>query len=161
MRAIRPLVLASLLALACAGCGPTVDLSKGLQIVDMSTGWVDVGIVNGQNKLVPSISFALKNVSDESLVALQVNAVFRRGTSPDEWGAGYLIVSQSEGLAPGATSKPLTIQSTLGYTGAEARADMLKHAQFVDASVQLAAKYAAVQWKKLGVFPIERRLITP
>ena len=46
-----------------AGCGPAVDLTKGLQVTIVNTGWFDVGIVNGQNKLVPSISFTLKNVS--------------------------------------------------------------------------------------------------
>jgi hypothetical protein len=148
-----------LLALVCSGCGPTVDLTKGLQILDVSTGWADLGIVEGQNKLVPSITFTLKNVSDQKLVALQVNAVFRRGEEPDEWGSGYLIVSQSEGLAPGASSKPLTIRSTLGYTGLAPRAEMLQHEQFVDAKVQLAAKYASVQWVRIGEFPIERRLL--
>lgn len=153
--------LIALFFLAGVGCGPTVDLSKGLQVFDVATGWTDVGIVNGQNKLVPSVSFKLKNVSDQSLVALQINAAFRRLGSSDEWGGGYLIITQSEGLAPGATTKAWTIRSTLGYTGLEPRADMLKHAQFVDAKVELAAKYASVQWKRIGDYPVKRRLLTP
>jgi len=53
-----------------------VDLTKGLQILDVSTGWFDAGLVNGQNKLVPTISFKLKNVSDQKLSVLQVNVLF-------------------------------------------------------------------------------------
>ena len=44
-------------------CGPTVDLTKGLEVEIVTSGWFDVGIVNGQNKLVPSVTFTLKNLS--------------------------------------------------------------------------------------------------
>ena len=150
-----------LLAMLSAGCGgPPVDLTKGLEIVDTSTGWYDAGPVNGQNKLVPSITFTLKNISDQPLVALQVNAVFRRVNDKDEWGSAYLAVTKSDGLQPGATSQPITINSQLGYTGTEPRAQMLQNSQFVDAKVDLFAKYASLQWVRIGDRPIERRLIT-
>jgi hypothetical protein len=71
------LIAFTMLTVACGG--PAVDLTRGLEITDASTGWYDVGPVDGQNKLVPSIAFKLKNVSDQPLVSLQVNAVFRRG----------------------------------------------------------------------------------
>ena len=102
MRApVRLLLLFGLLS-ASAGCGPTINLAKGLQVLDVSTGWFDAGIVNGQNKLVPSISFKLKNLSDQKLGSLQVNAVFRRAGETDEFGTGFLTAAGSEGLAPGA-----------------------------------------------------------
>lgn len=150
-----------LLAMLSAGCGgPPVDLTKGLEIVDASTGWYDAGPVNGQNKLVPSITFKLKNVSDQPLVALQINALFRRLNDNDEWGSAFVAVTRSDGLRPGATSQPITINSQLGYTGTEPRAQMLQNSQFVDAKVGLLAKYAALQWVRIGERPIERRLIT-
>ena len=150
-----------LLAMLSAGCGgPPVDLTKGLEIVDASTGWYDAGPVNGQNKLVPSITFKLKNLSDQPLAALQVNAVFRRVNDKDEWGSAYLAVTKSDGLPPGATSQPVTINSQLGYTGTDPRAEMLQNSQFVDAKVDLFAKYASLQWVRIGERPIERRLIT-
>jgi hypothetical protein len=150
-----------LLAMLSAGCGgPPVDLTKGLEIVDASTGWYDAGPVNGQNKLVPSISFTLKNISDQPLVALQINAVFRRLNDKDEWGSAFIAVTKSDGLPPGATSQPITINSQLGYTGTDPRAQMLQNSQFVDAKVDLFAKYASLQWVRIGERPIERRLIT-
>ena len=104
----------------------------------------DVGIVNGQNKLVPSITVKLSNVSDQKLKVLQVNALFRRVTEPDEWGSGFLNVKSadgSDGLAPGASTDPLTIRSALGYTGAEqSRQEMLRNSHFVDAKVDLFAR---------------------
>jgi hypothetical protein len=151
----------ALLLLVCAGCGPTVDLATSLEVKDSSTGWFDLGVVNGQNKLVPSITFSLKNNSDQKLSTLQVNALFRRVTEKDEWGSGFLTAAGSSGLAPGAATPPLTIRSTLGYTGSEqSREDMLKNSHFVDANVELFAKYGSAQWKRIGQFPITRRLIT-
>ena len=159
---MRACALPLLIALVvCAGCTPPVDLTTGLQIKDVSTGWFDAGIVNGQNKLVPTITFTVKNVSDQKLVALQINAVFRRVTEKDEWGAGFLMVSGSEGLAPGAEAPRLTIRSQLGSTGSDqTREDMLKNSHFVDAEVELFAKYASEQWKRVGEYVISRRLLT-
>ena len=154
--------LVFLAALATASCGPKVDLSKGLQVVDVSTGWWDAGVVNGQNKLVPTITFKVKNNSDQSLKVLQANVLFRRVSDPNvEWGAGFLSVSGSEGLGPGATSTPLTVKSNLGYTGSDqTRQELLQNKAFVDATVQVFAKYGSIQWAKMGEYPIERRLIT-
>jgi hypothetical protein len=143
-----------------AGCGPTVDLAAALQVADVSTGWRDAGMVNGQNKLVPSITFTLKNNSDQPLPVLQMNVLFRRANEDTEWGSGFVTVSGSDGLAPGATSEPLTVNSGLGYTGSEPRNQMLSNSQFVDATVRLFGKYASTQWVRVGEYPVTRRLIT-
>jgi len=159
MRAPGGLLL--LLLLVSAGCGPTVDLSKGLQVKDVSTGWFDAGIVNGQNKLVPSISFKLRNASSLSLNTLQVNAIFRRVTEKEEWGTGFMTAAGSDGLGPGMTTDALMIRSQTGYTGAnQSREEMLVNSHFVDAEVELFAKYGSTQWKRIGEFQVTRRLIT-
>jgi len=158
----RGLILFVSLALLAAGCGgPAVDLKQGLKIDIVDTGWFDAGIVEGKNKLVPTVSFTVRNVSDQKLVSLQMMASFFRVTdTSSEWGNNLLNVAGSEGLAPGATTPPLTIKSPLGYTGTDPRADMLKNAIFVDAMVKLVAKYAATQWTHIREVPIERKLVT-
>jgi hypothetical protein len=159
MRVPACLVLLGVLALS--GCGPTVDLTKGLKVNVVDSGWFDAGIINGQNKLVPSITVTLTNLSDQKLVALQVNSSFRRVSEPDkEWGSRFQSAS-SGGLAPGATSDPIVLQSNLGYTGSDqSRQDMLQNTHFVDAKVQLSAKYSNIQWVRMGEYPIERKLLT-
>ena len=117
-----------------AGCGPPVDLTKGLQVEIVNTGWFDLGIVNGQNKLVPSVTFTLKNVSDQKLVTLQIHALFRRVSETEEWGSGFLTAAGSEGLAPGATTRAHHHRSERGYTGSDqSRQEMLQNSHFVDA----------------------------
>jgi hypothetical protein len=149
-------------ALLAASCAPPVDLAKNLQVLDVSTGWLDLGVVNGQTKLVPMIAFKFKNNSSQSLTVLQANVLFHRVSDPNvEWGAGFLSVTGSEGLGAGATSNPLTVKSNLGYTGSDqTRLEILHNRAFVDATVQVFAKYGSIQWVKMGEYPIERRLVT-
>src|SRR5436190_9335373 len=100
------------LTLAASGCGPKIDLSKGLQAVDVSTGWFDAGVVSGgQNKLVPTVTFKFKNVSDQTLGTLQANVLFRRVGEQDEWGSGFVRIVGSDGLPSGAISPPQTVKS--------------------------------------------------
>jgi hypothetical protein len=141
-----------------AGCGPAVDLTKGLQTQDISSGWYDDGIVNGENKLVPSISFTLKNVSSESLPVLQVNAIFRLVSGTDELGNAFFTLG-SVGVAPGATTPVLTLRSRQGYTSTDPRQDMLRNSHFVDAKVELSAKYGSGPWTRIGTYPIARQLL--
>jgi hypothetical protein len=158
--ALRWRLLLLLAWVSAVGCGPTVDLTKGLQVEILNTGWFDAGIVNGQNKLVPSATLTLKNLSDQKLPVLQLNALFRRVAENEEWGSGFLPAVGSEGLAPGATTPPVTIRSQLGYTGIESRQEMLQNSHFVDAKMELFAKYASTQWVRVGTYPIARQLLT-
>ena len=52
------------------------------------------------------------------------------------------------------------MNSTLGYTSSETRAQMLANKQFVDARAQVFAKYGSTQWTLIGEFPVERRLVS-
>ena len=143
---------------ACGGCGPTVDLTQGLKVGVLTTGWYDMGIINGQNKLVPMITLKLENTSGRRLNSLQVNALFRQVSSKDEWGNAFLPINGTTGLAVGA-AQTITIRSNLGYTGSDSRLEMLGNSHFVDAKVEIFAKYGSVQWTRLGEYPIERKLI--
>jgi hypothetical protein len=56
---------------------------------------------------------------------------------------------------------PLTVKSPLGYTGSDqSRQEMLQNSHFVDAKVELFAKYGSTQWARLGSYPIARQLVT-
>ena len=58
------LVLCLVPAALAAGCGSRVDLKQALKITDISGGWYDAGIVNGKNKLVPSVTFRIEKPAD-------------------------------------------------------------------------------------------------
>lgn len=157
-----PALLATLALLAGSACasGPQQPITKLIEPVDVKTGWFDAGVENGMNKLVPSATLTLHNISGEPVANLQLNAVIRRVGETEEWGGAYMKVVGTDGIPPGGRSKPIILRSNLGYTGTEPRVQMLKNRQFVDASVQVFAKHGGNQWVKLGEWPIARDLLT-
>jgi hypothetical protein len=159
---MRASALLMAVSLGTIGCGSSAQqpITQLVEPVDVKTGWFDAGVENGMNKLVPTITLALKNVGPEPVSNVQLNAVIRRVGETEEWGGAYRKVIGNDGIAPGSTTKPILLQSTLGYTGTEPRAQMLKNSQFVDARVQVFAKHGGNQWVKLGEWQIARELIT-
>ena len=154
-----PLLLVFTLTAALAAC-QSREVEKVLKVTDVDTGWYDVGVVNGENKLVPSVTFHLQNVSAESIENVQINAVFRRMNEEESWGDRLIRGVGSDGLAAGATGRALVVRNERGYTGSEPRLQMLKHSQFIDAKVDLFARHGSRTWAKIGEFPIERKLLT-
>ena len=65
-----------------------------------------------------------------------------------------------EGLAPGATTPPIVLKSTLGYTGTQARVAMLQNREYVDARVEVFGKHGRRTWIKLQDLTVARHLLT-
>jgi hypothetical protein len=155
-RLVLPL-FAALLLIACE----SREVEKDLKIVEVNTGWFDSGIVGeGMNKLVPSISLELENVSARDIQSVQLNAVFKRVGEEQAWGEHYVRAIDTNGLAAGSKTASIVLRSTLGYTGAQARAQMLQNREFVDAKVEIFGKHGSRTWVKMGEFPIGRKLLT-
>ncbi|MEO5742487.1 MAG: hypothetical protein ABIS29_18020 [Vicinamibacterales bacterium] len=153
------LLLACVAATAC-GAGANEPINKLVEPVEVKTGWFDAGVENGMNKLLPTVTLTLKNVSDEPVSNVQLNAVIRRVGESDEWGGAFVKAVGMEPIPPGGISKPIVLRSNLGYTGIEPRAQMLKNSQFADAHVQVFAKHGGNQWTKLGEWQIAREMLT-
>jgi hypothetical protein len=155
-----------LAAVALAGivsisCGSSEHAVAALEPLDVVTGWFDAGIVEGgKNKLVPSVTLKLRNKSDEPIRSVQVNAIFRRVGEQEMWGEYFGWAIPREPLPAGATTNTLVMRSALGYTGEQARMQMLQNSQFVDAKVEIYLKQGSRVWAKLAEYPIQRQLLT-
>jgi hypothetical protein len=146
-------------ALLQVGCGPKEpDIKTALQVTDDVSGWFDAGIVNGQNKLVPTLSFKVKNVADRPVTYVSFNIVFKVVGDQQVLGESYLRGVDS--LAPGQTSTDFVGRSQLGYTSPEPRTQMLQHSQFKDVEAEVFAKHASENFVSLGKYTIKRQLIT-
>jgi hypothetical protein len=153
-------ILVLLLPLAAAGCGPSVDLKQAIQVSEVNSGWFDGGIVNGKNKLVPSLTFRLQKAQpDVDLDSLSLNVVFKKEGDTEPWEDIYL---QRVAFDSSGRTEPLLVRLENGYTGdpPQSRLDMLKHSQFVDLHAQILAKQPSGQWVELHKLTIERRLLT-
>src|SRR6478672_5312958 len=125
---------AAALGLAAAGCGKPVDLKQVLKVTDLSGGYHDAGIVEGRNKIVPSVTFRIVKSTDDSLRPLSVNVVFKQlpkaGTAvPPGQPAENDFDEVFKQSVPfnGDQTDVLTVRANAGYTGdpPQSRADML------------------------------------
>jgi hypothetical protein len=157
----RPYAVAFAVCVACCGlaaCSPPVDLKQAVEVADVSSGWFDAGIVEGKNKLVPSISFRLKKKADVSLASVSLNVVFRQVGSDEHFDEVYVqsVDFNGDGTAP------ITVRAKIGYTGdpPQSRAEMLKNIYFKDMEAQIFAKAGSAQWVPLHSLKITRQLLT-
>src|SRR5436305_12551674 len=141
----RALIL-PLLALVFAGCSRPIDRKQVLQITDVSGGYADAGIVEGRNKLIPSITLRLKKTTDASIRPLSLNVVFKKlpprgaAAAPGapveaDWDEAFVQNVPFDGNQTSA----VTIRPKAGYTGdpPQSRADILKHSRFQDVRVHI------------------------
>jgi hypothetical protein len=166
MRILAPaVVLAVLLA---PGCSRPIDLKQALQLTDVTGGYRDAGIVDGRNKLSPSISFRIKKSIDDEIRPLSLNVVFKKLPRPgvavppgspaeEDWDETYV---QSVSF-DGNQTAVLTVQTKTGYTGdpPQSRADILKHSQFQDVRVHIFAKHSASQWMEIATYDVPRQVL--
>jgi hypothetical protein len=153
------LLLASVALPACTT--RTIDLPKALEVTDVSTGYFDAGIINGNNKIVPTISIRLKNRDSQAIASVQMLARFSQVGDTQELGSGpYVRAIGPEGLAPGQTGSPVVMKIDVGYTSEAPRAQMFTHSQFKDVRVEIFAKFAAQDWAKMGEYQVARQLLT-
>lgn len=152
---------AIVLSLGAAGCaGPDVDVAKVVKVADLTTGWFDVGIVDGQNKLVPSAVVTVTNTGTEALSGLQIFLVFRFLGETEELGSGVVVLRGNDALAPNATSKPISVRGNWGFSSLAPRAQMLMHSSFKDAKVEIYAKFGPKPFVKIGEAQVARQLLT-
>jgi hypothetical protein len=167
---MRILASAAILAhVACLwGCSAPVDLKQALQVTDVTSGYSDAGIVDGKNKVVPTISFRLKKSVPDSLRPISVNVSFKQLPQPgtavapgspaeSDWDEVYVQSVPFESNQ----SAPLSFKAKNGYTGdpPQSRADILKHRLFQDVRVHVFAKHSASQWVEIAAFDVPRQLL--
>jgi len=162
----RGLLATCLLPLALAGsgsCRPAVELKQVLEITNLSGGWYDFGIVDGKNKLVPSMSFRIRKPAGVPLRSLSLNVIFK-WVSPDKQEQDDLdeVFLQNVEFSEGNQTPLLTVRPEHGYTGdaPQTRAQILEHSQFRDARAVVFAKQSSTTWVDLIRYDISRVLIT-
>jgi hypothetical protein len=154
-----------LLAVALApGCNRSVDIKQALEVADTSSGYYDAGIVNGKNKIVPSVRFRLKKKADADLAGVALNVVFRHpaaaGTNVEEhWEDVYIQRADFKGGAN--ETEPLTVRAETGYTGEppQSRLEILHNSHFRDLRAHIFAKAGSSQWVEIGTVDVQRQLI--
>ena len=140
-----------------ASCSTPVDLKQALQVTDVSTGWFDAGVVDNHNKLVPSLTFRLRDTTGE-VSRVSLNIVFKFADNAE---IHEEIFKQRVDFEGGQTEL-LTVRAQVGFTGTppQSRADMLKNSFFRDVDAVVLVRQASAQWAELLKVRVERTLLT-
>lgn len=151
------------LTLMGAACGPPVDLRESLEVSEVTSGWFDAGIVDGKNKIVPSVAFRVRKGDDVRIDRVSLNVIFRHPPAEgsdleEEWDEVFI---QQATFDAGQTPL-LVVRADKGYTGEppQSRLDLLQHSQFRDVRARIFAKYGSGQWAQLDLINVERQLLT-
>ena len=151
------------LAASAASCNRSVDIKQALEVVDVSSGWYDAGIVEGKNKIVPSVTFKLRKKPGANLSVIALNIAFRYVPAPgsnveEPWEDFFL---QRAEFKDGNETDPLVVRLPNGYTGEppQSRLEMLKNSQFRDVRARIFAKYSSSQWVEIGAVDVQRQLL--
>jgi hypothetical protein len=170
MRVKGRLLVACLLLLALAGaasCSQPVDFKQTLQVTDVSGGWYDFGIVDGKNKLVPSVTFRIKKPANVRLNAVSLNVHFKKIVDPSKPGLegeqeSEEVFLQTVAFAEGTQTALMTVRSPTGVTGdpPQTRAEMLQHRLFQDVRARVFAKQSSTTWVDLLAYDIPRTVLT-
>lgn len=158
MAKILPLLL---LVLTLGGCSSR-NVQTDLEIVDVQTGWQDVSESGSEStKIVPGVSFRLRNVSSEPIDGVQITAVFRKNGDEAVIDDPFVrAIPIGASLEPGASSDVIVMRSKFGFTGTDTRSQLFKHSQFVDFNVRILGKHGRYNWAQMQTVDVQRVPLT-
>jgi hypothetical protein len=158
--------VAALVLASAASCGQQVDFKQALQVTDISGGWYDFGIVDGKNKLVPTVSFRIRKPPDVQIRSLDLNVHFKwiasenPGSKEAETELDEVFLQRVE-FGDGTQTAQLTVRPDSGFTGdaPQTRAEMMTHRLFRDVRARVFVKQSSTTWVELVSYDIPRVLI--
>ena len=159
--ASRPALIVLVLSIAASGCGGTIDVKEAFAVTDMSGGWFDAGIVDGKNRLVPSLTFRIQKKTAGDVSSPSLNILFKRLVGGQEEEFEDVFMQRVE-FTQGNSTDLLTVRPKAGYAGEgqQSRADMLNNSHFVDVRAIIFAKQSSSNWIELARYDIPRQLLT-
>lgn len=153
------LALVGLSLVAGSACGKYPDLKSNLKVVNVLSGYYDDGVTpGGENRLLPSVTFQLKNEGDEPLSNIDLALSFWEVGADGENDSKQIRGIEGTALEPGATGESITVRASIGYTSPAARADFFSLGRYRGFVVKVFAKYRG-RTTPLGELPVDARLL--
>jgi hypothetical protein len=137
------------------------ELEGSFEILDVETKWVEKIYQPWppRLKLVPSISFRIKNTSDKPLKYVYFNANFKVRDDISNLGDGFLEAIGRQSLMPGETSQPILLKSNYGFDGTNL--EHFKTSAFFKSKVvdvKLFAKSQGSQYIPIGEWEVSQTI---
>ena|SRR5580765_1856636 len=160
-RRLAVIALASVWLVAAAACGKYPDLKNQLKVVNLISGYFDDGPTpDHQNRLLPSLTFQLKNETDEPLSYIDLAVDFWQIGDDGPLDSPIVAGIAGKALEPGQTSDSITVRASTGYKSPAARADFFTNPLFKGFTAKVYAKFHG-RTSPLGELKVEPRLLPP
>jgi len=149
----------TLALIAAAACGKYPDLKNNLKIVNVLSGYHDAGITpDHQNKLVPSITFQLKNDGPDALSYIDLAVDYWQLGDDGPLDSKIVPGIGRQSLQPGQTSESITIRAEHGYQSPAARLNFFTNSLFKGFTAKVYAKFRG-RTTPLGELKVEPVLL--
>jgi hypothetical protein len=136
----------------------TRELAHSLRIVEQDSLWVDKLATAEQIIVVPTLTFAIKNMGQSPQHELYFKGVFKYEDTGEVLSEGLTPAFKTP-LAPGQTSEPITIKADFGYTATSKEAFFKGDQQrWRFLKMNLYTKSKESNWALLGIFPIKAKI---
>jgi hypothetical protein len=135
---------------------------KGLEAVDVESYWTVRGKLEDDTYIRPIVRFRLLNKGAAPVDYVQTMAVFRRLSAPEEsWGSAFEYSLSGDPLAPGGTSRLITLRSDSYYFSKQDPERMFENEKWEQVSVEVFVKVGPSSWKPAAKMEVPRQLGAP
>ena len=144
---------------ASSACERAPDLSTTLELVPGITGYRLAGLSpDKQNRLVPSITFQLKNIGDVDLSYIDLSVAFWQASADGETDSKQIKGIGGTPLKPGALTDSVTVDSSVAYVSPVTTGEAFTSSLYKDFVVKVFAKRHG-KTTKLGEYKVEPRVL--
>jgi hypothetical protein len=135
----------------------TAQLAHSIRIVQQDSLWVDKIVTPTGVIIVPSITVEIKNLGEKELQHIYIKGIFKYDDTGEILSEGVTPALEKP-LAPGETSKEITVKADFGYSASSKKAFYMNNKKWKQLKVRLYAKSKGSSYALLGTFPIKQKI---
>lgn len=148
-----------------SGCDNAESEAKAEALVlqDVAAYWGVRGQdTEGNHYIRPVIRFRVQNTGEASVGYIQVMAVFRRESFPDEpWGSDFLYSIAEEPIPPGESSEIVTLRSDASFISKDAPEQMFDNPKWEEVELEVFLRVGASSWHPAVELVVPKRIGAP
>ncbi len=138
---------------------PTEDeVKNSFEIIYVSSIWDVAHYEKGKVKIVPSITFKIKNIGKKPIQHVIVNGIFELEGFQVDLGDSWKPLFTKKPLMPGQISQSITLKSNYGYTASSRKAFYDNYDKWKRCWVTIYVKWNGSKYVKLKKFEIEKKI---
>ncbi len=131
------------------------ELSRSLELVSSETRWVNKEVTPYRVKIVPSVTFTVRNKGKRTIGNLKFVGIFMFADSGEQMSDGVTPL-MPEPVEPGETTEEITINALYGYSATSKAAFMQNKSKWKPIKVKILAQTSSNSFAPLGVIPVRQ-----